>query len=418
MSAFVRGDNQVEETTEDYYRIGIPLFSDMHPGCANCHSITPSDHQLLGGLSVNIPLAQMTAATDAEASRFIIAIITVILLLMLIIYFYLKRQIVQPLKALNGETKQAADSIQTGNVDYTMSNIGKHEISYITQSFDNTLSVVKSLLSGMINNSRLVQTAAANTNEMAVRQESAAIRQQQKISLILESLQELHQAGSMVSGRTLLTSDASGEAKQRLTEGKNTMDQAVVSLCALAEKINSTSAVVSSLDKRSEDIGSIISTIDGIAEQTNLLALNAAIEAARAGEQGRGFAVVADEVRSLAQRTQDATREINQLIADLQSDAKRANTMMNSSANAAQCTVDFAGDAQSKLEDVDQHVLNINDLNQEIASATEEQTVTIANINESLEDFSQETALSVTTSKEMAHESESLNQLSEKMTIS
>ncbi len=150
--------------------------------------------------------------------------------------------------------------------------------------------------------------------------------------------------------------------------------QSRVSINNLAEEVNQATSVISELNEHAQNINSILSTIQGIAEQTNLLALNAAIEAARAGEQGRGFAVVADEVRVLSQRTHTSTEEIQSMIATLQQTTSKAVGLMETSSQLAQCSVDDADQATVALEQINDSVALISDMATQIATAAEEQT--------------------------------------------
>ena len=160
--------------------------------------------------------------------------------------------------------------------------------------------------------------------------------------------------------------------------------------------------VIRTLEVGSNEIGSVLDVIKGIAEQTNLLALNAAIEAARAGEQGRGFAVVADEVRSLASRTQQSTEEIQQMIDKLQSSARSAVSVMQLSSENANSSVDQAGKAGVALDEITAAISAITDLNAQIATASEEQSAVAEEINRNINNIS---AISQTT-KECADKTE------------
>lgn len=415
LKRFSQGDAEMVYMDEDVYTLAVPLYSDMHPGCANCHSIDVQKHELLGGVSATIPMAKVNA--EAEQTIWMAAIFIIIALFSLLatIYLFLGRRVIKPLSMISNQSRHISESIESGNVDHRVDAKGNAEIATLTDSFNGLLSVVKSLFDNLKLNSGHVYQAAEKTSDMAQSQEQVALKQQDSIQSIVTALSELQKAGDLVSNRALNTADTSSEVSQFVSEGRQTMQQTVDAINALANEVNKASDVIEALDKRSDSIGSIISTIDGIAEQTNLLALNAAIEAARAGEQGRGFAVVADEVRTLAQRTQSATSEINQLINNLQSDARTASSVMGSSTNKAVATVDVAQQALEKLDEITQQVEVINSMNSDIAAASEEQVTTIADINNNLQTVSEVTNNSVEAAQSMSSESESLKHLSKQM---
>jgi len=181
------------------------------------------------------------------------------------------------------------------------------------------------------------------------------------------------------------------------------------------ENVEEANHVVGQLSQRSESIGGIISTIDSIAEQTNLLALNAAIEAARAGEQGRGFAVVADEVRTLAQRTQAATSEINQLVGELQADSQQASVVMITSSERTKGTVDNAFQASESLQKVTQQIMTINELNEHIANAAEQQSLTIVSLGKNVTDISSMSSEILLGAEETVTQTRALGVISKKL---
>ena len=177
---------------------------------------------------------------------------------------------------------------------------------------------------------------------------------------------------------------AARDADQEAQQGNRVVQQAVEQIGSLASEVEQSAEAIQALNTESSRIGSVLEVIRNVAEQTNLLALNAAIEAARAGEQGRGFAVVADEVRALAKRAQDSTEEIEKLIAGLQHMARAAVEQMESSRNLTQRTVSLAGEAGSALSSITQAVSTIEQMNQQIAAAAEQQSAVAESINESI----------------------------------
>jgi methyl-accepting chemotaxis protein len=192
-----------------------------------------------------------------------------------------------------------------------------------------------------------------------------------------------------VASHAARAAESARQADEEAQDGKRIMQQTLNAMDTLANEVENAAGVIHSLEKESEEIGSVLDVIRGIAEQTNLLALNAAIEAARAGEQGRGFAVVADEVRTLASRTQASTQEIQNMIERLQAGANNAVKAMEAGQTQARKGVEQASLAGASLETITQSVTTISDMNMQIASAAEEQSSVADEINRNIATISQ-----------------------------
>ncbi len=200
-----------------------------------------------------------------------------------------------------------------------------------------------------------------------------SIAQSRNAEIVSQSMQDLIVSFKDMAGRAQATAEAAVDTDQESQQGQQIVASTVTSINELAVEVDEAAAVIQQLEKDAENVGGILDVIRGIAEQTNLLALNAAIEAARAGEQGRGFAVVADEVRTLASRTQDATREIRTVIEQLQGAAGKAVTVMDHSKRCASQSVQHASKTGDSLLTITGKVATISEMNHQIAQETQKQ---------------------------------------------
>jgi len=214
-------------------------------------------------------------------------------------------------------------------------------------------------------------------------------RQQTETALVATSINEMSSTVHEVAQNAETAAAGASEADSQTEKGKQIVSSTVSSIRTLASEVEKASQVIAQVEKDSEEIGSVLEVIRGIAEQTNLLALNAAIEAARAGEQGRGFAVVADEVRNLASRTQESTQEIQEMIERLQKGSREAVTAMVSGQEQAEQTVEQASQAESSLSEISSAVAQINEMNAHIAEASRQQGEVVEEINKNIVNITQ-----------------------------
>ncbi|WP_333797467.1 methyl-accepting chemotaxis protein [Rheinheimera sp.] len=289
---------------------------------------------------------------------------------------------VQSLKnIIGGEPEYAAFVInQIASGDLT--------VDVAASSHNSILSAVKDLtshLTGITQNSMQAANAllSASKNLLETARQNEDLIGHQKMATE-QGATAINQMSSTVTEVAHHTSEAAGLAQTAIDEfnaGQREVHKTQSSINALAAKVGEAAEVIDHLSQDSRQIGSVLEVIQGIAEQTNLLALNAAIEAARAGEQGRGFAVVADEVRNLARRTQESTRQIQQVIEKMQSSSVKAVAVMNEGQAQANLSVEQAQCAGDSLNAINISVIKISDMNTQIATAAEEQSVVASEIN-------------------------------------
>lgn len=247
--------------------------------------------------------------------------------------------------------------------------------------------------------------ASQSVSSITQRSRESAEHQMDQLTQTSVAMDEMSTTVADITHNAQLAADAATDAESATSRGLNAVSETQDSMNKLVTSIEDVSATISKLSQETESVGSILDVIRAIADQTNLLALNAAIEAARAGEQGRGFAVVADEVRSLASRTQNSTEEIQGMISALQTEAKKAVDAMGQNVNYVGMTSDKMKAATIALEAISSSIISIRDMNIQIASASEEQNVVTAQLTESVKTISDGAVQSTRGAQEAQQES-------------
>ena len=278
---------------------------------------------------------------------------------------------------------QSLDDIAKGEGDLTRRLvIDTHdEIGQLGESFNVFVSKLHSIISGVVDVTSDVKTASSDINTQTLLIEDKLLKHNHETELVVTAITEMSATSHEVAQNTTQVAVSTQAATKEVANAQDCVDVSLSEVSNLMGEINQAAEQVNSLSEQSKKINSVLSVIGGIAEQTNLLALNAAIEAARAGEQGRGFAVVADEVRSLASRTQDSTLEINEMLSELHNLVTAAVGAMQASQQSCNRSVESSRAISESLGAVTTSVTTINDMSTQIATAATEQSSVTEEIN-------------------------------------
>ncbi|OLQ88453.1 chemotaxis protein [Vibrio panuliri] len=327
-------------------------------------------------------LQEEIAAAASKASAALEIGTSIVIILAMATCWLLINAIVKPLVGI----QQAMEEIASGDGDLnkTISSNSNDEIGKLAASFNLFVAKIRSTIQQVVVTNTAVKNELSSLVEISQGIGEQTQLQRQESELVSTAVNEMQATSQVVSDNARDAANVSQQADVEVHTTNKVLDQTVESIRLLATEIDQASGVVNHLSSDVGDIASVLDVIKGIAEQTNLLALNAAIEAARAGEQGRGFAVVADEVRSLASRTQQSTGEIQAMIEKLQQGAEQAVEVMNSSRNSSESTIDSAAQATQSLQVIFDAIASMNDMNTHIASAAQQQTAVSEEVSQNI----------------------------------
>ncbi|UTV30825.1 methyl-accepting chemotaxis protein [Photobacterium atrarenae] len=363
---------------------------------------------LYGSFDVGIPITEVSDAAEEIVVAQLAAIVAIFLLCAVVLVWVLGR-LFKPLVGL----QHALVDISRGDGDLTvrLPVNGNDEIAQISESFNIFVAKIDGIVSQVVKTGQDLGQSAAELRHQSAQALSRGQDQSEQTLLVVTSMNEMIATINEISQNAAGAAESAGNANDETEAGRTTLQSATNTMTDLAGEMEQMSGVVTDLAQRTQSIGSILEVIRGISEQTNLLALNAAIEAARAGEAGRGFSVVADEVRNLATKTAASTDEIQTMIDQLQLEAGKAVSAMDSSKALTAAGSEATEQAFAALEAITQQVRMILDMNTQVATATEEQSSVANEINQNMDTVNNSVQAGLDASHKLEQTSQHLDDL-------
>ncbi|RMM83506.1 Chemotaxis protein [Pseudomonas coronafaciens pv. coronafaciens] len=328
-------------------------------------------------------MAGQVISANNEKDSAVTQLLTVALIVLLLGIFaaiLITRQITRPLDS----TVIAARRIADGDLTNDISTTRQDELGLLQNTMQHMTVSLRALIGGISGGVTQIATAAEELSAVSEQTSAGVTQQKLEVDQVATAMNQMASTVQEVAQNTEDASQAARQASERAAHGSSVVQHATREISQLAGEVGQLGQAMQRLIQDSDKIGGVIDVIKAVAEQTNLLALNAAIEAARAGEQGRGFAVVADEVRSLAQRTQKSTTEIEALIQALQQGTGAASDLMDASRQRTEGTVELARQAEQALVEITHSIGTIEQMSQQISAAAEEQSAVTDEINRSV----------------------------------
>ncbi|MGY3942592.1 methyl-accepting chemotaxis protein [Aeromonas tecta] len=374
----MQDSGQMAEAQRIFMAEGVNLYTTLSKSVADLIQI---NH----GYAVN-SRAQVVSAFDSAKLSIIVALLLG-LGLVAVLSTVLTRQIRDPLVMLARQAQRiASGDLGKGELQEWIRNarFKRDELGQLGTAIDRMQGSLADLVSEISGSVSQLSSAVEEMSAISEQSAKGMASQQNEVSQVATAMNEMQSTVFEVARNTTDAMSAAKAASHTSSEGHRVVGRAIGSIEQVSQQIEQAGGVVQQLEQDSANISMVLDVIRGIAEQTNLLALNAAIEAARAGEQGRGFAVVADEVRSLAQRTQNSTAEISKMIEVLQGRTTEAGSAMQLSRQQMQSSVELAREAGNSIDSINGAVTQISDMNTLIATATEEQNAVTEELNRNI----------------------------------
>ena len=375
--------------SEELFSNGIHILETVLPlpneeRCQECHD---KETKMLGALKLNTSIQQGYDASRKATVLLLVAGAVALAVSFICLMIVLRITVTQKLNDFVAKVTDLARG--EGDLTKQINVTSNDEFGQLANEINTLVDKIRRIISQIANTSEQVSSSAvqlqSNSEQMATGAEEVAAQAE----TVATAGEEMSATSGDIAQNCQLASEGSQQASAAAVSGAAVVNETIAVMNSIAERVMSSAKAVESLGSRSDQIGEIVGTIEDIADQTNLLALNAAIEAARAGEQGRGFAVVADEVRALAERTTRATREIGEMIKAIQQETKGAVIAMEEGVSEVAKGSEKASDSGRALEKILQQINDVNAQIHQVATAAEEQTATTSEISSNMQQITE-----------------------------
>lgn len=357
-------------------------------------------------LIAEIPHDEIFSGVE-RTTLYVVAVNIVLALVFIILSVFLAASIARPIQ----RTAAMLGDIADGDADLTqqLSVDSDDEIGQLADAFNRFIANMRQLIQELSDTAKSIEQTSTVISTSADDTRGNSSQQVQSIEMVAAAINEMGATVEEISNNATETADTSSQSSEEANASQTVVVDTVAEIETLSADLESAAVVIERLATDVAQINSVLAVISGISEQTNLLALNAAIEAARAGEQGRGFAVVADEVRMLAQRTQESTKEINLMVAKLEGGASDAVQAMGVGRERCQNVVAGAAKTNQSLDSILAAIESISNMSFQVATATKEQNTVVADLNQHVSNINELAELTAQVSRETADASQSLN---------